>query len=141
MACELVTTTIQDKLVTVTQLNCTDGLGELSKLLKVTGKLAYEYLNGEANIHHHLALLQEATPEDLEYIKNTVCKCAIEGKKYTPDTVGFYAQNNYLLLMEVFAFFMKANFKEFFIEGLKELASKNEMLELQEQQKLQTKPD
>ncbi len=125
MACKLMTSTIREKLVTVTQMNCTDGIDEMSKLLRVMGNVAYDYLRGESNIHHHLALIQACTPEDIEYIKSVVCKCSIEGKKYTPDTVGFYMQNEYLLLMEVFAFYVSANYKEFFTEGLQELESKN----------------
>ncbi len=141
MACKLITTSIKGKVVTLTQLNCMDGLEELSKLLTVTGKVAYDYLNGEANIHHHLALIQSCSQEDIQYIKTVVCKCAIEGKMHKPDTVGFFLQNDYTTLLEVFAFYMSANYKEFFTEGLQELASKKEALQLKEQQEQQTSQD
>ena len=139
MACKLVTQTIRDKLVTLTQMNCMDGVEEMSKLLRVMGKVAYDYLSGDASIHHHLALIQSCTPEDIEYIKSVVCKCHIEGKKYTPYTLGFHIQNDYLLLMEVFAFYVTANYKEFFTEGLLELESKTKadlLLKQQEQAKM-----
>jgi hypothetical protein len=141
MACSLKSTTIKGKVISLTQLNCMDGLEELSKLLAVTGTVAYDYLHGEANIHHHLALIQKCTPEDIEYIKTIVCKCAIEGKLHKPDTVGFFLQNDYTTLLEVFAFYMSANYKEFFIEGLQELESKKEAKLLQETQDKLTKQD
>ena len=107
-------------------MNCADGLEELSKVLKVLGKRAYEYLDGEANIHHHLALLQECGGEEIEFIKNTVCKCAVEGDVYTPETIGTHLQNDYLMVMNIFSFYISANYKEFFTEGLQELKLKKE---------------
>jgi hypothetical protein len=139
MACKLVTTTIQGRVVTLTQSNCMDGINELSKLLTVTGKVSYDYLSGESNIHHHLALIQSCAAEDIEYIKSIVCKCAIEGKMHKVETVGLFMQNNYLLLVEVFAFYISANYKEFFTEGLQEIESKKEAAILLVEQEEKTK--
>lgn len=123
MACELITRGFTGKdgdsiVVAVRQLPATRALDLQSEVLNVCGTVIFDLIEGDYDFPALISIIGK-TPHDLltPLVRKTIVGCAIDGVEVEERKLDRNFDGDILLMMQVFAFVLEVNFKDFLLGG------------------------
>lgn len=140
MACELIQREFSTKegevvLVGCRQMAASKALELHVELIGAIGDAMFPFVENKFNFSDILYMMQKGKNSDLaELVKRIVCMATLDGNEVKPQTFDFKYSNDLMLVHNVFAFVLEANFLDFFKEGLE--INERRRLEAEEASKL-----
>ena len=138
MPCEMLSREFKNsegepKLFTTRQLPATKSLELHVELVNKLGSSCFPFIDGKYNYGDIITLMRaNEHPVVSELIKRVVCSANFEGSEVKPHNFDLLFGNELMLICQVFAFVLEANFKSFFKQGLE----MNEQSKLEEEARL-----
>ena len=139
MACELLTREFKNskgesKLFTTRQLAASKALDLHVELIGKVGTSVFPLIDNNYNFGDLIALMRQADNKIVtDLMKRVICNANIEGTEIKPATFDIHFSGELMLVCQVFAFVLEANFQAFFKQGLE----MNEQFKLAEEARLE----